>query len=143
VDSGSRNYICNTYESFDSIKPFDKSIRVANGSSMRIIRQGSITLLCKRPNGVSPFPLQLKDVYFIPKCTVNLVSTSQLSEDSIAFNLEVLCLKAFGSIETLYSITQINRHYVLNAIPSLKSAFIESMNSSYLILDPLEHSLLL
>jgi hypothetical protein len=71
------------------------------------------------------------------------VSTSQLSLDSIAFNLEVPCLKAFGSTEALCSISQINRHYVLNAIPQPKLAFIESMDPIYLILSPLEHSLLL
>jgi hypothetical protein len=71
---------------------------------MRIVGQGSIELLCKR-NGASPFPLQLKDVYFIPECTVNLVSTSQLSTDSIAFDSEVPCLKAFGTIEVLCSIS--------------------------------------
>jgi hypothetical protein len=143
VDSGSGNHICNSFGSFDSIKPLNESIRVANGSSMSIIGQGSIKLLCKRPNGASPFPLQLRNVYFIPNCTVNLVSTSQLSSDSIAFNSEVPCLNAFGSIDALCSISQINRHYVLNAIPRLKSTFIESMYSSYLILDPLEHSLFL
>jgi hypothetical protein len=105
VDSGSGNYICNSFGSFDSIKTLDESIRVANGSSMRIVGQGSITLLCKRPNEVSPFLLQLKNVYFILECTVNLVSMSQLSLDSIAFNLEVPCLKAFGSTKTLCSIS--------------------------------------
>jgi len=79
VDSGSGNYICNSLGSFDSIKPLSESIRVANRSSMSIIRQGFVRLLCKHPNRASPSLLQLKDVYFIPKCTVNLVSTSQLS----------------------------------------------------------------
>jgi hypothetical protein len=54
-------------------------------------------LLCKRSNGASPFLLQLKNVYFILDCTINLVSTFQLSLDSIAFDLEVPYLKAFGS----------------------------------------------
>jgi hypothetical protein len=147
VDSGSGNHICNTYESFDSIKPLDESIRVANGSSMSIMGQGSVKLSCKRPNRAFPFLLLLEDVYFIPECTVNLVSTSQLSMDSIAFDSEVPCLKAFGSTEALCSITQINRHYTLDAIPGPKSEFLECMSTNldpiYLILSPLEHSLLL
>jgi hypothetical protein len=137
---------------------------------MRIIGQGFVKLLCKRPNaarttdfrpkygrktGTHPksrretasFLLQLKDVYFIPECTVNLVSTSQLSQDSIAFDSEIPCLKAFGTSEALCSITQFKRHYVLNAVPRLETAFMESMNPNldpiYLILSPLEHSLLL
>jgi hypothetical protein len=85
----------------------------------------------------------LEDVYFIPECTVNLVSTTQLSTVSIAFDSEVPCLKAFGSTEVLCSITQINRHYVLNATPKPESAFMESIDSIYLILSLLEHSLLL
>ena len=110
--------------------------------------QGSVKLLCKRPrpNRTSPFLLQLKNVYFIPNCTVNLVSTFQLGLDSIAFDSEVPCLKAFGSTEALCSISQINRHYALNVIPSPKSAFMEYMSPNqdiYLILSPLEHSLLL
>jgi hypothetical protein len=116
---------------------------------MRIVGQGSVTLLCKqsnvckRPNRASPFRLQLEDVYFILECTVNLVSTTQLSTVSIAFDSEVPCLKAFGSTEVLCSITQINCHYVLNATPKPESAFMESIDSIYLILSPLEHSLLL
>ena len=112
---------------------------------MRIIGQGTVRLLCKRPNGASPFPLKLKDVYFIPNCTINLVSAFQLSTDSIAFDSEVPCLKAFGSMETLCMVTQTNCHYALDAIPRSKSAFMEQMisNDNYLILDPLQHSLLL
>ena len=148
MDSGSGDNICNTFESFDTIKPLNESISVANGSSMRIMGQGSVKLLCKRPrpNRTSPFLLQLKNVYFIPNCTVNLVSTFQLGLDSIAFDSEVPCLKAFGSTEALCSISQINRHYALNVIPSPKSAFMEYMSPNqdiYLILSPLEHSLLL
>jgi len=143
VDSGSGDHICNSFGSFDSIKPLDKSIRVANGSSMRIIGQGSVKLLCKQPNRVSPFLLQLDDVYFIPECTVNLVSTSQLSKDRIAFDSEVPCLKAFGLTEALCSISQINCHYVLNTTPKPETAFMESIDLIYLILSPLEHSLLL
>jgi hypothetical protein len=143
VDSGSGNHICNAFESFDSIKSLDESIRVANGSFMRIIGQGSVKLSCKRPNRAFPFLLLLENVYFIPECTVNLVSTSQLSMDSIAFDSEVPCLKAFGSTEALCSISQINRHYILNATPRPESAFMESMDPIYLILSPLEHSLLL
>jgi hypothetical protein len=143
VDSGSGNHICNSFESFDSIEPLNESISVANGSSMSIMGQGPVTLLCKQSNRISSFLLQLQNVYFIPDCTVNLVSTFQLSLDSIAFDSEVPCLKAFSSIEVLCSISQINRHYVLDALPGPKSAFMESMDSSYLILSPLEHSLLL
>ena len=112
---------------------------------MRIIGQGTVRLLCKCPNGASPFPLELRDVYFIPNCTVNLVSTFQLSTDSIAFDSEVPCLKAFGSMEALCVVTQTNCHYALDAIPRSKSAFMEQMisNDNYLILEPLEHSLLL
>jgi hypothetical protein len=146
VDSGSRNYICNSFGLFDSIKTLDESIRVANRSSMRIVGQGSVTLLCKRPNGVSPFLLQLKNIYFILECTINLISTSQLSTNSIAFDSEVPCLKAFSSTETLCSISQVNCHYVLNAIPSpkLELAFINlNLDPIYLILSLLEHSLLL
>jgi len=144
VDSGSRNHISNSFESFDSIKPFDESIRAANRSSIKIVGQGSVSLLCKQPNGASPFLLQLKNVYFIPECTVNLVSTSQLGQDCIAFDSEVPYLKAFGSTKkALCSISQINRHYILNAIPRPRSAFMESIDPNYLILSPLEHSLLL
>src|SRR5438045_186808 len=112
---------------------------------MRIIRQVTGSLLFKRSNVASPFPLKLRDVYFILNCTVNLVSTFQLSTDSIAFDSEVPCLKAFGSMEALCVVTQTNRHYALDAIPRSKSAFMEQMisNNNYLILDPLEHSLLL
>jgi hypothetical protein len=147
VDLGSRNHIYNSFESFDLIEPLNKSISVANSSSISIIGQGPITLLYKWSNGTSPYLLQLKNVYFILDCTVNLVSTFQLGLDSIAFNLEVPYLKAFGlTTEALYSISQINRHYVLNAIPSLKPTFMEHMSLNrdiYLILSPLEHSLLL
>ena len=146
MDSGSGDHICNCFESFDSIKPFEESIRVANGSSMRIVGQGSVKLLCKRPNRACPFLLLLENVYFIPECTVNLVSTFRLSVDSIAFDSETPCLKAFGSREILCLVTQINRHYTLDTIPQPKSAFIECMNSNldnYLILDPVEHSLLI
>jgi hypothetical protein len=149
VDSGTRDYICNSFGSFDSIKPLDELIWVANGSSMRIVGQGSMTLLCKqsnvckRPNRASPFQLQLEDVYFILECTVNLVSTTQLSTVSIAFDSEVPCLKAFSSTEVLCSITQINCYYILNATPKPESAFMESIDLIYLILSLLEHLLLL
>ena len=143
MDLGFKDYICNSFRSFDSIKPLNESIRVANRSSMRIIGQGSVKLLCKQPNRVFPFQLQLDDVYFIPKCTVNLVSTSQLSRDRIAFDFEVPCLKAFSLIEALCSISQINCYYVLNTTLKLETAFIESIDPIYLILSPLEHSLLL
>jgi hypothetical protein len=143
VDSGSGHHICNSLGSFDSIKPLNESIRVANGSSMSIIGQGSVKLLCKRPSRASPFLLQLENVYFIPNCTVNLVSTSQLGTDSIAFDSEVPCLKAFGLAEALCSVTQTGRHYALDAIPRLDSTFVESIDPIYLILSPLEHSLLL
>jgi hypothetical protein len=113
---------------------------------MSIMGQGPVKLLCKQPNGASPFLLQLKNVYFIPDCTVNLVSTFQLSLDSIAFDSEVPCLKEFRSTEALCSISQINRHYTLNVIPSSKLEFMEHMSPNqdiYLILSPLEHTLLL
>jgi hypothetical protein len=141
VDSGTGNHIGNTYKSFDSIKFLDKTIRVANGSSMRIIGQGSVKLFCKRPNKASLFILLLENVYFIPKCSVNLISTSQLGIDSIAFDLEVPCLKAFRLSKVLCSISQINRYYVLNTVPRL--VLMESMDPIYLILSLLEHSLLL
>ena len=97
MDSGTRHYISNTYKSFDLIKFLDKTIKAANGSFIRIIRQGSVKLFCRRPNKASPFILLLENVYFILECTVNLVSTSQLGMDLIAFDLEIPCLKAFGS----------------------------------------------
>jgi hypothetical protein len=143
VDSGSGNHIYNVFESFDSIKSLDESIRIANGSFIRIIRQGSVKLSYKHPNRTFPFLLLLENVYFISECTVNLVSTSQLSIDSIVFNSEVPCLKAFSSTEALCSISQNNRHYILNATLRPESAFIESIDLIYLILSPLEHSLLL
>jgi hypothetical protein len=63
-------------------------------------------LFYRRPNKASPFILLLKNIYFISKCTINLVSTSQLGMDSIAFDSKVPYLKAFSSsIEILYSIT--------------------------------------
>ena len=48
-------------------------------------------------------------------------------------------------MEALCVVTQTNCHYALDAIPRSKSAFMEQMisNDNYLILDPLEHSLLL
>jgi hypothetical protein len=94
-------------------------------------------------NSILYVPSQLEDVYFILECTVNLVSTTQLSTVLIAFDSEVPYLKAFGLIEVLCSITQINCHYVLKATPKPESAFMESIDSIYLILSPLEHSLLL
>jgi hypothetical protein len=108
---------------------------------MRIMGQGSVKLFCRRPNKASLFILLLENVYFIPECSVNLISTSQLGIDSIAFDSEVPCLKAFRSSEVLCSISQINRHYVLNTVP--RPALMESMDPIYLILSPLEHSLLL
>ena len=51
-------------------------------------------------------------------------------------------MKAFSLAEALCSISKINRHYVLNAIPRPKAEFIESIDPIYLILDPLEHLLL-
>ena len=148
MDSGTRHHIGNTYKSFDLIKFLDKTIRVANRSFIRIIRQGSVKLFCKRPNKASPFILLLENVYFIPECTINLVFTSQLGINSIAFNSKIPCLKAFGLSKVLCSISQINRYYVLNAVPSPKLAFIEYINLNpnldiYLILSLLEHLLLL
>jgi len=105
VDSGTRNHISNTYESFDLIKFLDETIRVANGSSMRIMGQGFVKLFCRRPNKASLFILLLENVYFILECIVNLVSTSQLGMDSIVFDLETPCLKAFGSTKVLCSIS--------------------------------------
>jgi hypothetical protein len=110
---------------------------------MRIIGQGSVKLFCKRPNKASPFILLLENVYFIPECIVNLVSMSQLGIDSIAFNSETPCLKAFSSTEVLCSISQINCHYVLNVVPRPETAFMESIDPIYLILSLLKHSLLL
>jgi hypothetical protein len=143
VDLGSRNHICNSFESFDLIKPLDELIKVANRSFIGIIGQGFVKLLCKQSNRASPFLLQLKDVYFILNCTVNLVSTFQLSTNLIAFDSEIPCLKAFSLTEALCSISQINCHYVLDTMPSPKSAFMEFIDSTYLILSLLEHSLLL
>ena len=147
MDSGAANHICNSFGLFDLIKPLDELIKVANGSSMRIIRQGSVTLLCKRPNGALPFLLQLKNVYFILACTVNLVLTSQLSQDLIVFNSEVPCLKAFSLKQALCSVTQISCYYALDATPGPKSTFLECISSNldpiYLILSLLEHSLFL
>lgn len=152
VDSGTGNHICNNFELFDTFEPLNESIRVANGSTMRIIGKGSIKLPCKRPNQIKPFLLQLKDVYFIPECTVNLISASQLGLDSIAFDSEIPCLRAFSSREILCSIAQVNRYYVLDTVQCSKPAFfLESDNfliqgplelGNYLILDPLEHKLL-
>jgi len=105
VDSRTGNYISNTYESFDLIKFLDKTIKVANGSFMRIMGQGFVKLFCKRPNKASLFILLLENVYFILKCSVNLISMSQLGIDSIAFDLEVPCLKAFRLSEVLCSIS--------------------------------------
>jgi len=102
-----------------------------------------VKLFCKRPNKASLFILLLENVYFILKCTVNLVSTSQLGMDLIAFNSETPCLKAFGLTKVLCFISQINRHYILNVVPRLETAFMESMDLIYLILSLLEHSLLL
>jgi hypothetical protein len=143
VDSGTGNHIGNTYESFDLIKFLDKTIKVANRSSIRIMCQGFVKLFCRRPNKASPFILLLENVYFIPECTVNLVSTSQLGMDSIAFDSETPCLKAFGLTKVFCSISQINCYYVLNVVPRPETAFIESIDLIYLILSLLEHSLLL
>ena len=146
VDSSSRDNICNNFESFDSIKPLNEFISIANGLSMQILDKGLVKLFSKYPNGVSPFLLLLKNVYFILECTINLVSTFQLSIDSIIFDLEVLCLKLFGSTTILCSITQINCYYTLDTIPRPKLVFLEftsSNSNNYLILDPLEHLLLI
>src|SRR6266487_6526587 len=79
-----------------------------------------------------------------PEYTVNLVSTFQLSTDAIRFDSEILCLKAFGTTDILCAVTQIHRHYTLDAIPKSKSEFIEFIGcDNYLILDLLEHQLLL
>ena len=148
MDSGTRHYISNTYKSFDLIKFLDKTIRVANRSFMRIIGQGFVKLFYRRPNKASPFILLLENVYFILKCTVNLVFTLQLSMDLIVFDSEIPCLKAFSLLKVLCFISQINCHYVLNAVPGPKLAFMEYINLNpnldiYLILSLLEHSLLL
>jgi hypothetical protein len=111
---------------------------------MRILGQGTVNLLCKCPNRKSPFILQLENVYFIPECTVNLVSTFQLSLHAIAFDSEIPCLKAFGTTDILCAVTPIHRHYALDAIPKFKSEFMEfTGHDNYLILDPLEHQLLI
>jgi hypothetical protein len=143
VDLGTRNYISNTYESFDLIKFLDKTIKVANRSFMRIMGQGFVKLFCRRLNKASPFILLLENVYFIPECTVNLVFMLQLGIDSIAFDLETPCLKAFGLTKVLCFISQINCYYVLNVVPRPETVFIESIDPIYLILSLLEHSLLL
>ena len=101
MDLGTRHYISNTYKSFDLIKFLDKTIKVANRSFIRIIKQGSVKLFCKRLNKASPFILLLENVYFILEYTVNLVFTLQLGMDLITFNLEIPCLKAFGLLKVL------------------------------------------
>jgi len=140
---GTGHYISNTYELFDLIKSLDKSIKVANGSFMKIIRQGFVKLFYKRPNKAFPFILLLENVYFILECIVNLVFMLQLGIDLIAFNSETPCLKAFGLTKVFCSISQINCYYVLNIVPRLETAFIESIDLIYLILSLLKHSLLL
>ena len=67
----------------------------------------------------------------------------QLGIDSIAFDSETPCLKAFGLTEVLCFISQINCYYVLNVVPRPETAFMESMDPIYLILSLLEHFLLL
>src|SRR6266536_317178 len=79
-----------------------------------------------------------------PEYTVNLVSTFQLSTDTIRFDSEILCLKAFGITDILCAVTQIHCHYALDAIPKSKSEFMEfTGHDNYLILDPLEYQLLI
>jgi hypothetical protein len=107
-----------------------------------------VKLFCKRPNKASPFIILLENVYFILEYIVNLISTSQLGIDLIAFNLEILCLKAFSLTKVLCFIFQINCYYVLNTVPGPKSTFMKYMNLNlnldiYLILSLLEHLLLL
>ena len=144
MDSGSGDYICNSFELFSSIKFLDKSIDVANSLSIRILGQGTVKLLCKHPNRNPLFLLLLGNVYFIPEYTVNLVSTFQLSTDSIVFDLKVPCLRLFGKTEILCIVTQIDRYYILDTIPKSKSEFIEFTGyNNYLILDLLEYQLLL
>ena len=143
MDSGSKDHICNNFESFDSIKFLNESISVANSLSIRILGQGIVKLLCKCPNRNSPFLLKLGNVYFIPRCTVNLVLTFQLSTKSIVFDSKIPCLKQFGKTKILCTVTQIHRYYTLDAIPKTKSEFMEfTRYDNYLILDPLEHQLL-
>ena len=97
-------------------------------------------LFCKSPNKNFLFILQLENVYFILEYTINLVLIFQLSIYTIVFDLEILCLKAFGIIDILYTVTQIYCYYTLDVIPKSKSEFIEFIGyDNYLILDLLEY----
>jgi len=140
VDLRTRYYICNYFKLFYLIKFLDKLISIANSLLIRILGQGIVNFLCKCSNRKSPFILQLENVYFILECTVNLVSTFQLSLYIITFNLEILYLKAFSTTDILYTVTLIHYYYALNAISKFKLEFIEfTGHDNYLILDLLEH----
>ena len=144
MDLRTRYYICNYFKLFYLIKFLDKLISIANSLLIRILGQGIVNFLCKCSNRKSPFILQLENVYFILEYTINLVLIFQLSLYIIIFNLEILCLKAFSIIDILCTVTQIYCYYTLNAILKFKSEFIEFIEyNNYLILDLLEHQLLI
>ncbi|XP_067145416.1 uncharacterized protein [Centruroides vittatus] len=78
IDSGSAHRLSYARELFVKFRPANRVIYVANDSSLRVAGEGDISLRLN-VKGVR-FNCILKDVWYVPEVTVNLLSVSQLSK---------------------------------------------------------------
>jgi GAG-pre-integrase domain len=131
LDTGSYAYICSNMQTLRNKKLLGKDemlLRVGNGASVAAIAVEDLDL-----HLLSELILELKDVYFVPSISRNIISVSCMDMDCFIFSIKDQCF-SFYRDDIFYSSSQVmNDLYVLemnNQVLNINNKRLKSSHES-------------
>ena len=110
LDSGCSNHMCGDEGMFTHLdKNFEHSVKLGNDNRMRVVGKGTVKLL------ISGLCFVIKEVYFVPELSNNLLSLGQLQENGLAILIHKGMCKIYHPVRGLIIETRMsaNRMFVL------------------------------
>ena len=111
LDTGSCAHICMNFQALSherKLRNKEVQLQVGNGASVAAIAVGRVELYL--PSGLV---LELKDVYFVPTISRNIISISCLEEDGFSFVIKDKCCSIYKNGLYYGSSYMINGLYML------------------------------
>lgn len=118
-DTGATRHIFHDKSLFTSISPIKKSVQSASGHFASVLGIGSVSFKVYELNGHNVSKtITLKDVWYLPSCTRNLVSGSQLISKGYQLKTNKYGIGIYSSENySLATARQVNGLFCFNTIP--------------------------
>lgn len=135
VDSGATAHMCNDIEWFHNIVKCDRTVCVADGSTLSCLGVGEVHIPLKNKTQV------VTDVLFLPNLSTNLISVSKLSEKGLSVIFTHKRCQIFKKDSMIVSATRQGGIYILDNVcgMSLSDSQVQSdvaMNGVEAVLEP-------